>query len=102
MMQGLLSPSHSRRRKTGLKPVPIDRFIRMVKAAPYGDMVNHSSSRFSELAMDGDEAYQYVQLTTFDGSQVVYGFRLRKQQAGEYAGMWMTDAVWPVTKASSY
>ncbi len=81
---------------------PIDRFIRMVKAAPYGDMVNHSSSRFSEIAMDGDEAYQYVQLTTFDGSQVVYGFRLRKQQAGEYAGMWMTDAVWPVSKASSY
>ena len=81
---------------------PIDRFIRMVKADPYGDMVDHSSSRFSEVAMDGNDAYQYVQLTTYDGSQVVYGFRLSKQQDGEFAGMWMTDAVWPVSKASSY
>ena len=81
---------------------PIDRFIRMVKADPYGDMVNHSQSRFSEVAIEGNNAYQYVQLTTDNGSQVVYGFRLSKQTDGEFVGMWMTDAVWPVSKASSY
>ena len=81
---------------------PISRFIRMVKAAPYGDMVNHSSSRFSEVAFDGDDAYQYVQLTTYNGSQVVYGFRLSKQSGGEFKDMWMTDAVWPVSKATSF
>ncbi len=90
--------SPSNRSATG----PLERFTRMVKADPYGDMVNHSDSRFSDVAIDGNDAYQYVQLTTHSGSQVVYGFRLRKQQAGEYAGMWMTDAVWPVSKASSY
>ncbi len=81
---------------------PIDRFIRMVKADPYGDMVNHSQSRFSEVAIEGNNAYLYVQLTTNNGSQVVYGFRLSKQTEGEFEGMWMTDAVWPVSKASSY
>ncbi len=87
---GFASPAN--RRNTG----PLDRFTRMVKSPPYGVMVDHVASEFSEVVYVGDGAYQLVHLTTRDGGEVVFAFRLSRQRDGVYAGMWMTDAVWPV------
>ncbi len=87
---GFASPAN--RRNTG----PLNRFTRMVKSFPYGVMVGHVASKFSEVVYVGDNAYQLVHLTTRDGGEVVFAFRLSRQRDGVYAGMWMTDAVWPV------
>ena len=87
---GFASPAN--RRNTG----PLDRFTRMVKSFPYGVMVDHVASEFSEVVYVGDSAYQLVHLTTRDGGEIVFAFRLSRQRDGVYAGMWMTDAVWPV------
>ena len=79
---------------------PLSRFIRMVKAPPYGIMVDHAGSEFSEVVLMGDKAYQMVRLTAPDGRAVIFAFRLSKQQYGEFRNMWMTDAVWPVADAA--
>ena len=75
---------------------PLDRFARMVKGPTYGIMIDHAASQFSEVVMTGDKAYQMVELTSADGRSTVFAFRLGKQLDGEYQGMWMTEAVWPV------
>jgi hypothetical protein len=78
---------------------PLERFVRMVKSPPYGIMVDHVKSEFSEVVFIGDKAYQMVNLTAADGRATVFAFRLGKQQGGELDGMWMTDAVWPVAES---
>ncbi len=78
---------------------PLERFIRMVKGEPYGIMVDHVASEFSEVVYTGNTAYQMVHLTGADGRAVVFAFRLSKQLDGEFKDMWMTDAVWPVANA---
>ena len=78
---------------------PLEKFTRMVKSHPYAVMVNHVASDFSEVVRVGDDAYQLVALTGLDGSGVVFAFRLSRQLDGEFEGMWMTDAVWPVSDA---
>jgi hypothetical protein len=75
---------------------PLERFTRMVKGPTYGAMVDHVKSEFSEVVYTGDKAYQMVRLTAADGRIVIFAFRLGKQLDGEFEGMWMTDAVWPV------
>lgn len=75
---------------------PLDRFTRMVRSPPYGIMIDHVKSEFSEVVFTGNKAYQIVHLTAADGRASVFAFRLGKQQGGEFEGMWMTDAVWPV------
>jgi len=79
---------------------PLDRFARMVKGPPYGIMVDHATSEFSEVVLVGAKAYQMVNLTAMDGRSVVFAFRLSKQLDGEFKNMWMTDAVWPVADAA--
>jgi hypothetical protein len=37
-----------------------------------------------------------VKIRASSGAEVIFVFRLSQQQDGEFAGMWMTDAVWPV------
>jgi actin-related protein len=76
---------------------PLEKFTSMVKNNVYGIMVNHSASEFSEVVLTGNNAYQMVKLTGGNGSGVVFAFRLSKQLDGQFAGMWMTDAVWPVS-----
>lgn len=76
---------------------PLERFTRMVKSPPYGIMVNHVAREFSEVVETGNTAYQMVKLTAMDGREVVFAFRLSKQLDGQFEGMWMTDAVWPVS-----
>lgn len=84
--------SPANRRNTG----PLDRFTRMLRSYPYGVMVDHVDSRFSEVVLVGDSAYQIVVLTDAAGREHGFAFRLSRQRDGVYAGMWMTDAVWPV------
>ncbi len=89
---GFASPAN--RANTG----PLDRFVRMVKAVPYGVMVDHVASDISEVVMVGEDAFVLVILTTRDGTDAAFAFRLSRQTEGRYRGMWMTDAVWPVNK----
>lgn len=79
---------------------PLEKFTRMVKSHPYAVMVNHVAHDFSEVVRVGDDAYQLVALTGLDGSEVVFAFRLSRQLDGEFEGMWMTDAVWPVSNGA--
>ncbi len=62
-------------------------------------MVNHVESDFSKVVHDDDDAYQLVRLKEENGTEIVFAFRLSKQLDGEFEGMWMTDAVWPVGDA---
>ena len=78
---------------------PLEKFTLMVKGPPYGIMVDHVKSEFSELVYVDKKAYQMVQLTARDGRAVVFAFRLSRQVDGEFEDMWMTDAVWPVNSA---
>ena len=80
---------------------PLERFTRMVKSPPYGVMVNHVARDFSEVVEAGNSAYQLVKLTAMDGREVVFAFRLSKQLDGQFEGMWMTDAVWPVSNGGA-
>ena len=90
--------SPENKRNTG----PLAAFTRMVKAPPYGLLLNHLESDLSDVVHVGDSAYILVQLTTREGSEAVFAFRLSKQIDGQYRDMWMTDAVWPVSKTSSF
>jgi hypothetical protein len=78
---------------------PLDKFTQMVKNDVYGIMVDHVESNFSKVVYDDSNAYQLVQLKGKNGIEIVFAFRLSKQIDGEFDGMWMTDAVWPVGDA---
>jgi hypothetical protein len=77
---------------------PIERFTNMVKAPPYGSMINHRSSELSEVVMQGNTAYLIVRLITIENAEVHFAFRLGLQSDGEFKGMWLTEAVWPLIK----
>ena len=78
---------------------PLDKFTQMVKNDVYGIMVDHVESNFSKVVYDDNNAYQLVQLKGKNGIEIVFAFRLSKQIDGEFDGMWMTDAVWPIGDA---
>ncbi|MEM7563585.1 MAG: DUF4864 domain-containing protein [Pseudomonadota bacterium] len=90
--------SPENKRNTG----PLPKFINMVKTHPYSVMVDHHGSELSEVVQTGNNAYVLVKLTTPQGGLAVFAFRLSKQQSGQYQDMWMTDAVWPVSKSQSF
>ena len=75
---------------------PLAKFTRMVKNPVYGVMIDHVAREFSEVVRMGGKAYQMVKITGASGAEVIFAFRLSRQLDGEYEGMWMTDAVWPV------
>jgi len=77
---------------------PFERFAMMIKRG-YGDMLNHSDSDFDQMEVSGEVAMQSVWLTTPEGTVVGYMFRLGKQDSGEFAGMWMTEAVYRLDPA---
>ena len=60
---------------------PLEKFVRMVKAEPYGPMVDHVASEFSEVVYMGHQAYQMVHLTGADGRGIIYAFRLKSMAA---------------------
>jgi len=84
--------SPSNKAQTG----PLERFTVMVKGPVYGVMVDHKSHQLIELVMSNNRAYQMVRLVTASGVAVHFGFRLGLQSDGEFKGMWMTEAVWPL------
>ena len=81
---------------------PLGRFVSMVKDHPYGIMVDHVESEFSEVRYMNGSAVQLVYLLGRDGRGVVFAFRLSQQGEGPFKDMWMTDAVWPVATANEF
>ena len=75
---------------------PLDRFVRLVKGPVFGEMVDHLDSTLSEVVIDGDHAVRLVQIVNVDNETFYYAFRLRRQTEGDYAGMWLTESVWPL------
>jgi len=74
---------------------PLERFTNMIKGG-FGDMLNHIDSDFGPIEIEDDLATQPVWLTTETGDEVGYIFRIRLQDDGEFKGMWMTEAVYPL------
>lgn len=72
---------------------PLARFTAMLKTG-YGDMLNHLANRRDPMRIDDGVALQAVWVTGTSGSETGYMFQLGKQKSGEFAGMWMTDAVY--------
>jgi len=81
--------SPGNRRFTG----PLDRFIEMVRSAPYDRLLNHRSARYSPMAISGDEAHQTVTVTDSEGEEITYHWVLSRQSEGEFKDCWMTSAV---------
>lgn len=75
---------------------PLERFTRMVRGPAFGIMVDHREHEFSEVVEMGNKAYQMVRILGASGAEVIFAFRLGRQQGGEFDRMWMTEAVWPV------
>jgi hypothetical protein len=75
---------------------PLQKFAQMIRTPAYGIMVDHVEHEFSEVVLMGDKAYQMVRVLGNSGAEVIFAFRLSQQLDGEFDGMWMTDAVWPV------
>lgn len=75
---------------------PLERFAQMVKGPVFRTMLGHESYEVSEVVMNENRAYQLIRLITANGTEVHFAFRLGLQIEGEYKGMWMTEAVWPV------
>ena len=84
--------SPTNRENTG----PLDRFVTLVKGPVFGQMVKHRDSTLSQVLIEGDKALCLVQVVDRDNKTAYYAFRLGLQQQGEYAGMWLTEAVWPL------
>lgn len=77
---------------------PLERFIRMVRSSPYDRLINHHSVDFEPMQISGDEAYQALTVKDLIGEQTTYLWVLSRQDEGEFAGCWMTDAVLPLTR----
>lgn len=75
---------------------PLDRFVRLVKGPVFGQIVDHRASTLSEVVVDGNQAIRLVQIVSAENETFYYAFRLGLQQEGDYAGMWLTEAVWPL------
>jgi len=75
---------------------PLSKFTQMVRSPAYAIMIDHLEHEFSDVVRSGNKAYQMVRILGAGGAEVVFAFRLGLQRDGEFAGMWMTDAVWPV------
>jgi len=84
--------------KAGTGPLP--RFTSMIKRG-FPDMLNHAGARYDAMEIVDDVAVQAVWLLQDSGREVGYAFKLSRQADGEYAGMWMTDAVVPLGPGKS-
>jgi len=84
--------SPSNKAQTG----PLERFAVMVKGPVYGVLVGHKSHQLVETVVSNSRAYQMVRLLSAAGATVHFAFRLGLQTDGEFEGMWMTEAVWPL------
>ena len=77
---------------------PLDRFIDMVRSAPYDRLLNHRRAEYSPIAISGNQAQQLVVIIDADGNETGYVWVLSRQAEGEYKECWMTDAVIPAER----
>jgi len=75
---------------------PLERFSGLVKGPVFGDMVNHRDSTLSKIVVDGSKAVRVVRIVGENNEIFYFAFRLGLQLDGDYAGMWLTEGVWPV------
>lgn len=71
---------------------PLPRFARMIKNGPYALMLNYRDAVYSEVKVEGDQAYLSVVLIG-ETQTVRYEFMLSKQKDGPNQNCWMTEAV---------
>jgi len=74
---------------------PLRRFAQMVHNPLYKPMINHAGAAFSEPTVVGADAQVDVVLQTTRGP-LTYRFILHRQDGGDFAGCWMTEAVGPL------
>ena len=77
---------------------PLDRFIDMVRSAPYGRLLNHRSAEYGPMAVAGNEAQQMVVIIDAEDNEVGYVWALSRQTEGPLKDCWMTDAVIPAER----
>ena len=75
---------------------PLERFTTLVKGPVFGQMVDHRESTLSKVVIEGNQAIRLVEIVTPDNQTAYFAFRLKLQQQGDYAGMWLTESVWPL------
>ena len=75
---------------------PLERFAALVKGPVFGKMINHRDSTLSKVIFEGNKALRLVQIVGERNETLYFAFRLGLQQEGEYAGMWLTESVWPL------
>jgi hypothetical protein len=75
---------------------PLERFARLVKGPVFGKMINHLDSTLSKVILEGNKALRLVQIVGENNETRYFAFRLGLQEEGDYAGMWLTEAVWPL------
>ncbi len=72
---------------------PLERFKVMVRDPVYGPMINHRSSEYENVRVEGERARIDVILISKEGEYLGYRFILSRQHGNQYEGSWMTDAV---------
>ena len=77
---------------------PLDRFIEMVRSAPYDRLLNHISAQYGPVAISGKEAQQMVIIIDADGEEVAFIWVLSQQTHGAFKDCWMTDSVIPAER----
>lgn len=80
--------SPTNRSQTG----PLERFTQMLRAG-YPELLGHRAAKLSPTVIEGDQAFQGVELTARDGSSHRYVFLLSRQSAVPFQDCWMTDSV---------
>ncbi len=75
---------------------PLERFVALVKGPVFSKMINHRDSTLSEVVFKGDKAIRIAQIVGANNQTLYFAFRLGLQEEGDYAGMWLTEAVWPL------
>ena len=86
--------SPNNKRSTG----PLDRFVDMVRSAPYDRLLNHRRAEYSPMAVSGNQAQQIVVIIDAEGNEAGYVWVLARQTEGLLKDCWMTDAVIPAER----
>ena len=58
--------------------------------------IKFDEKALSKVVVEGNQATRLVQIVDADNQTWYYAFRLKLQKHGDYAGMWLTEAVWPL------
>jgi hypothetical protein len=75
---------------------PLRRFTQLLKGPTFSQMINHRDSTLSEVVLDRNKAFRLVQIVGENNETLYFAFRLGLQLQGDYVGMWLTEAVWPL------